>query len=308
MNNDDKTNEIVNFLNHSDVICQSKAPSKEAAIKELLALLAENHDISDVKEAFQSVMNRENTLNTIMPGGFALPHARLDGIDTLCLGIATFKEPIPFSDDLQEKVSMIIMILAPKDAPGLYLEVLSALSRVFSDSSLVEKVAKLKTSEEVISFFNRGGIILPQYVCAGDIMVKNPVALKEQDTLQKAIDLFVHHNLIDLPVVDKDSDLVGVVNGYALLKVCLPDYILWMDDMTPIMNFEPFSTVLRNESTTWLTEIMVHDYAVVSEDAPAMQVAKEITKYNSRQAYVLRDKKLVGVITLQHFLNKVLRE
>jgi CBS domain-containing protein len=46
----------------------------------------------------------------------------------------------------------------------------------------------------------------------------------------------------------------------------------------------------------------------VPEDAPAVDVAKEITKHNARRAYVLRGKKLVGVITIQHFLNKVLRE
>ena len=31
---------------------------------------------------------------------------------------------------------------------------------------------------------------------------------------------------------------------YALLKVCLPDYILWMQDLSPIINFEPFAELL----------------------------------------------------------------
>jgi CBS domain-containing protein len=47
---------------------------------------------------------------------------------------------------------------------------------------------------------------------------------------------------------------------------------------------------------------------VVGEDEPAIQVAKELTKNHSRQAYVVRQKKLVGVITLQHFVSTVLRE
>ena len=134
------------------------------------------------------------------------------------------------------------------------------------------------------------------------------VKLKENDTLEKAIDLFITHSLIDVPVVDKDGDLVGVVTARELLKVCLPDYILWMDDLSPILHFEPFANVLRNESITWLTEIMSQNYAVVPENAPAIQVAQEMTKRNTQQAYVLREKNLVGVVTLPHFLNKVLRD
>jgi CBS domain-containing protein len=81
-----------------------------------------------------------------------------------------------------------------------------------------------------------------------------------------------------------------------------------MDDLSPIIDFQPFANVLRNESSTWLTEIMSREYAVVSEDTPAMQVAKEITKVGAREAYVVRDKRLVGVVTLQRFLDKVLRD
>jgi CBS domain-containing protein len=133
------------------------------------------------------------------------------------------------------------------------------------------------------------------------------VAVKDTDTLKQAIDLLSRHKLIDLAVVDKDGDLVGSVSSYELLRVCLPDYILWMDDLSPIINFEPFAGVLRNESNTWLAEVMSRDYVVVSEDQPAMQVAKEITKNHALQAYVTRGKKLVGVVTLQQFVTKVFR-
>ncbi|MFW5808155.1 MAG: CBS domain-containing protein, partial [Spirochaetota bacterium] len=115
-------------------------------------------------------------------------------------------------------------------------------------------------------------------------------------------------NMNEIPVVDADGDLVGVVTAYELLHVCLPDYILWMDDLSPILNFEPFSHILQNESSTWLAEIMSQEYAVVNEKDPAITVAQEITKHRSNQAFVLRDKKLVGVITLHNFLNKILRE
>jgi CBS domain-containing protein len=80
-----------------------------------------------------------------------------------------------------------------------------------------------------------------------------------------------------------------------------------MDDLTPILNFEPFAEILRKESKTWLTEIMTSEYATVDAEAPAIQVAKEITRWRVDRAYVLQDKKLVGVVSLVTLLDKVLR-
>ena len=66
--------------------------------------------------------------------------------------------------------------------------------------------------------------------------------------------------------------------------------------------------MLRNEEKTWLSEIMSFDFATISEDAPAIQVAKEITRRGVREVFVVREKRLVGIITLQDFINKVLRQ
>jgi len=139
-------------------------------------------------------------------------------------------------------------------------------------------------------------------------MVKNVIKIQENATLKDAINLFIQHNLVDLPIVDKDGDLVGVVAAQELLRVCLPDYILWMDDPSPILKFEPFANIMNNEGQIWLTEIMSQNYAVVVESSPAIVVAQEMTKRNVSRAFVVRDKKLVGIVTLQHFLKKVLRD
>ncbi|MCK4629429.1 MAG: CBS domain-containing protein, partial [Sedimentisphaerales bacterium] len=176
------------------------------------------------------------------------------------------------------------------------------------DPKTADVVSELSTDKEVWRFFDRGGITLPDHLLARHIMDPVEVQLLENDTLERAIDLFVRDKLRELPVVDKDDNLIGVVTTYELLRVCLPDYILWMDDLSPIMNFEPFAEVLRKEGKTWLAEIMTSDYAVVKEDAPAIQVAKEITRQRAGNAYVIRGKKLVGVVSLVSFLNKVMRE
>jgi CBS domain-containing protein len=202
----------------------------------------------------------------------------------------------------------MILILAPKVEPGVYLQAISSLAKVCLDPSTAQVVSELPSAKKVWKFFDSGGIVLTDIVRARDIMQPVDIKLQENDTLEQAIDLFVRYHRRDLPVVDKDDKLIGVVTTYELLKVCLPDYILWMDDLTPILNFEPFAGILRKESQTWLTEIMTDEYATVPEDAPAIQVAKEITRQRAGHAYVINEEKLVGVVSIEGFLSKVLRE
>lgn len=292
----------------SHIICQSEETDRDKILHELLRLLAYERGIGNVEHAYEAVLERENEAPSIIGPHIAVPHARLEGIDEIVVGVATSATGISYAKTVAEPIKMMILILAPKTAPGVYLQALSSLAKICQDPTTAEVVSELKSAKEVWRFFEQGGIVLPDHVLARDIMDPVQLSLQENDTLERAIDLFVRHGRRDLPVVDKAGDLVGVVTSYELLRVCLPDYILWMDDLSPVLNFEPFAEILRNESKTWLTEIMTDEYATVAEDAPAIQVAKEITRRHVGHAYVTRENRLVGEVSLEGFLNKVLRE
>jgi len=293
----------------AEVICQTQEKSRDKVLQDLLKLLAYQRGIGNVDEAYQAVLERENDLPTIVAPGMAMPHARLEAITDLIVGVATSREGIVYDPRKPDSlVKLVVLTLAPKAAPGAYLQAISSLARICQDPSTADLVASLPAAEQVWSFFDKGGMVLPDHLRARDVMDPVQVKLQEHDTLERAIDLFVRHRLNELPVVDKDGDLIGVVSTYELLRVCLPDYILWMDDLTPILNFEPFAEILRKESKTWLAEIMTTDYATVDADSPAIQVAKEITRQRTNRAYVVSGKKLLGVASLETFLSKILRE
>jgi PTS system nitrogen regulatory IIA component len=292
-----------------EVICQTQEKDRDQVLLDLLKQLACRRGIGNVDEAYQAVLARESDMPTIVAPGMAMPHARLDAIEDLVVGVATSREGIVYdSRQPDSRVKLMVLTLAPKSSPGAYLQAISSLARICQDPSTPEIIASLPTAEQVWSFFDKGGMVLPDHLRAADVMDPVQAKLQEHDTLERAIDLFVRHRLNELPVVDKDGDLIGVVSTYELLRVCLPDYILRMDDLTPILNFEPFAEILRKESKTWLTEIMTTDYATVDADQPAVQVAKEITRQRTNRAYVVRGRKLLGVASLETFLSKILRE
>ncbi|MEN6425767.1 MAG: CBS domain-containing protein [Phycisphaerales bacterium] len=293
----------------AEVICQIQEKERDKVLYEILTRLAHQRAIGEVDVAYQAVLARENDLATIVAPGMAMPHARLEGIEELVVGVATSREGIAYDPQRPESlVKLVVLTLAPKAAPGAYLQAISSLARICQDPSTPDVVATLPTAEQVWAFFDKGGMVLPDHLRTRDVMDPAKVTLQEHDTLERAIDLFVRHKLNTLPVVDPEGNLIGVVSTYELLRVCLPDYILGMDDLTPIMNFEPFAELLRNESKTWLAEIMTKDFAKVDADSPAIQVAREITRQRTNRVYVVQDGKLLGVASLETLLKKILRE
>ena len=294
------------LFTQSQVLCNIESDQRDLAIMELLRKLAYEHGVGNVSEVFDEIIKRETDMSTVISPGIAIPHARIASVNELVVGVATSKSGVEWTD--KSPVKVIILLLIPKEQPGLYLQAISALASICSTPDSADTISDLTSSDELWRYFDRGGLILPDYICAGDVMREVEVKLYENDTLEKAIDYFVKYNYLSLPVVDINNELIGVVSAQELLRVVLPDYILWMDDLSPILNFEPFAEILRRENMTWLAEIMTTEVPSIQITAPAVQIAKEMTRINATRVYVLEGKKLKGVISLRGFLSKVLRE
>jgi len=290
------------------VHCHTPLTERNSVIQELVHALGPALEHGELDKVVQQLIEREDNMPSVLAPGIAVPHARIRGLKRLVVAMATSRRGIRFNKKPEGLAKLIILVLTPHDSPALWLQTLSSLARILKAPGTAETVAQLDSDEQIWHFFDRGGLILPDYVCAGDIMRREFTRVHADDTCATAIDLFVKHQLADLPVVDKEDRLVGLVTADALLKVCLPDYILWMQDLSPIINFEPFAELLRNEGKTWLADIMSDDYVTVAENAPAIEVAKGMCKRGVRQVLVVRGEMLVGVIAIEDFITKVLRE
>ncbi len=298
---------LTSFFSADDILIGQENLMRNELIRHLLTHMANGHGFTETEDFYEAIIERENANDTVVANGIAIPHARLDHLQRPYVGVATSASGIVFAEE-EPPVHLILLVLIPRDQPGLYLQILRALANILRDRDAARAVSQLKTPEEVMRFFERGGMILPDYVCAADIMRDDIISLRNNDNLKTAIDCFVSKHLSEVPVVDRDGDMVGVVSAGALLKVCLPDYLLWMSDLSPIINFEPFANVLRNEQNTWLSDILLTEFASVQMKAPAVSVAGEMTRRNASKCYVLNGKKLMGIIDLPVFLNKIFRE
>ncbi|MBR1609656.1 MAG: PTS sugar transporter subunit IIA [Kiritimatiellae bacterium] len=282
------------------------APGLFARMVELLA--AGHPEIGDPAKAVAAVLEREKAAPSFLAPGVAMPHARLEGIERTYVAVATPEKGAFGFGGPDGPARVAVLVLTPRETPAAYLKVAAAIARRLDAPGAAEKVASLSTAAEVAAFFVCGGADLREPATAGDLMAPVTERLHETDSVKDAIDLIVRTGLSEIPVVDKEGDLVGVASARALLRTCLPDYLLWMENLSRFSDFQPFETLMHKESSTWLADITDDGYAAVQADDPAIAVAEAMARLDADRCYVLRGARLVGMVTLPRFLHNVFRD
>ncbi len=293
------------FLKLENIVCHVTATGWEDAIAELVDLLHKNEDSFDKDVVVAACIEREKASSTVIAPRLALPHARLDDVERLLVAIGTSAEGIPFASQERGLVNVIILIVTPKADPGLYLQALSALTRDLGGPDAPERLAASRSAQEIYDLFTKRAVQLPPYLKARHVMEAHPLTLLESDDLKKTIDLFCSKQVLDIPVVDEEGDLRGAVSLGDLLRLSLPEHLLWMHDLSHILHFEPFADLLRHDKESKVADFMRDDYVGVNAEVPAIQLAKVFLTQNVRQILVVDERRLLGTVDMSAFMAKL---
>lgn len=293
--------ELKDCLGRENVLFEVQCTSRDEVLSLLVKQLNQTRDGFDPVDAEKALKEREAVLPTVIAPGVALPHARLDGLSNPLIAIATTRQGILFDVD-KDPVNLILLVLTPKADPSSYLRVLSMLSGALKDVDANQFVQNADV-DDVCELFDVGET--KDYLTAADVMNSIPVTLLESDTLNTAISVLCSNQILDVPVIDEEGDLRGVIGMEDLLRQSLPEHLLWMEDLTPIIRFEPFADMMKKDEETKLADFMREDVVTVPSDMPAVQLAKIFLRQGIRQIQVVRDRELVGVVNLAGFSTKL---
>ena len=288
-----------------NIICNLKAPTRDEALVELLDLLAKDTAGFDPETMLRDLVAREALAPTVVYPGIAVPHLRLAGLPRLLLAVGTSVAGVEFNGGREAPVHAIFLILTPQSDPNAYLQFLAGLSQKLVAIKDVRLLAGCTSPEELCAMLTTGPDTFPPFLSARHVMDPKPVTLLESDHLGTAIDTFCGRQLHDIPVVDEQGDVRGVVSLEDLLRLSLPEHLLWMDDLTPIIQFEPFADLLRKSRETKLADFMREAFVRVSPDVPAIQLAKTFLLDRTRQILVMEGRQLLGVVNLRGFISKL---
>ena len=308
-------NEFSDFLFANNIACGVTEMDGAKVTDMLLDLLKRHFPQLDIEQAAAEIAKREKVFPCIVAPGLAVPHARLSGLEAPMIAIACSPRGMKYggknvstqviSSNMSMSINVMVLILSPLEDPNLHLQVMSMLAKSFSDHASIRKVADLKTPSDVIAFFKTGQIRMPEYLLAKDVMRTDFKPLHETDTIREAIDIFATTQSYSLPVVDSVGDLRGVASLKDILSYCLPEHLLWMENLSPIYRFQPFVDLLKSASDTRVSDIMQELGEPVSEDVPAIQLAKLFLAQETAQLIITdANGRLAGLVSLREFCAK----
>lgn len=126
-----------------------EASTKEEALKELVAVLAQVEDIGDQKQIVKTLIERENLGSTGIGQGIAIPHGKTDKVNRLIAVFGTSKKGIDFDALDGEPVYIFFLLVAPKDTAGPHLKALAQISRLLRDTYFCELIRRCETSDQL---------------------------------------------------------------------------------------------------------------------------------------------------------------
>ncbi len=290
------------YLLPNNIICGANPDDWNALLRLMLDTLKRHFPDLDREQAEAEILKREALFPTMIAPGLAVPHARLPGLDCPLVALAICPDGVEYSGQKDMIVKVAILILSATEDPTMHLQLLSALSESFREPDATDRIAKLNYPEEIKSFFSRNKVMMRDYLTAADVMLRDFTTVRETNTIRDALELFATKMQPDLLVLDATGDLRGVVSLADLLKFCLPEHILWMEDLSSIYQFQPFKDMLESSGDTKIADVMRSDFVSVREDAPAIQLAKLFLVDKAPQIVILdAEGKAVGIVVLHAF-------
>ncbi|HEX4695348.1 PTS sugar transporter subunit IIA [Sphingomonas sp.] len=113
--------------------------NKKALFHQLGQLAAAAYGV-DAKAAVDGLGAREKLGSTGFGGGVAIPHARLDGIDTIRAVVVALARPIDFDSVDALPVDLVVALFSPPGAGADHLKALARVSRALRDQDLIAKL------------------------------------------------------------------------------------------------------------------------------------------------------------------------
>ncbi len=260
-------------------------------------------------EAAKEMMDREDAYGIIYDSGFAFPHMRHPDLRDLDIGIGILKKPVKLKPDDKTPTRLIVCCMISETTSVIYLKSLAVFSKYFlTHPDAMDRLVASGNPKDFLEILIRDNVEVKHTLTAEDVMLKNPRFVRPDDPLSAALDALSEEQRMEIPVLDENGILKGVISCGDIVRRAIPEYIMMLENLTFLNQFEPFENLLKEERKLHVKDVMSIPKHTVTTDVPLFQLTVNIVK-NSLPSLMVVDKhqKLCGVITYIELVTNVLR-
>jgi fructose-specific phosphotransferase system IIA component len=146
---------ILDILSPEAVKAPLEATEKQAAIYELVELLADAGLIDDADKLKAVVWEREEQRSTGIGEGLAIPHGKCECAPKLAMAIGRAAQPIDFASVDKKPVHLVVLLASPPDKTAEHIQALGKISRLMANREFREAAYAAESGEALYELFRK---------------------------------------------------------------------------------------------------------------------------------------------------------
>jgi len=136
-----------------EIVLDLNVPNRWEALRAISAMIERSRGLS-APLTFRALWRREQAASTALGRGFALPHARVEGIIKPVTVYVRTRRPIAFAAPDHRAVAELLVILVPNDADNAkHLRLLALVAEMFSEYGFRTRLLRARDESSVRSTF-----------------------------------------------------------------------------------------------------------------------------------------------------------
>ncbi len=144
---------LCNLLSPNLIIPELTGKTKDEIINELVDLFNGDPRVTDLNSVREAVHEREKIMSTGVGKGFAIPHAKSDGVTEIIAAFGRTSHPVDFNALDMQPVNLIFLLIGKENLVGPHIKLLSRISRMMNKDEFRDNLSKAATVEEICKIF-----------------------------------------------------------------------------------------------------------------------------------------------------------
>lgn len=228
-----------------------------------------------------------------------LLHYRTDAVTRLAVAVGTSPAPVTRSlgGNESQHARIVLLIAAPYRQAARYLQLMGAFARLLSRPEHVETLLAAADPDALAALDLLRDYRLPEQLAVRDVMTDRPRAIGPDVPLVSAARDLVRLKVGALPVVDETGLVIGMFSQRELMRFLLSANYLEAGGAKGPPPGTPRKTV---------RDVMTRQVLLVAPEHPLAEVASMMTDRDVERVPVVRDGRLVGLITRGDIVRKLI--